>query len=1325
MSQIHAVHNAANAVGTQAPNQPELSTQARTALRQRITDVVQRFEVLPYQERRLARTQGQQAAYVIGRVLGGIVTLGVSEGVIAIGHKAEKLNAQNLREQAVSRLTTAAYANEAIGRAVQSGAGFPSPAYESALEEAVAELRARFGTVLPEGAASLGDLPSARDVRSAVKAALAQMADEASPEQLKALVVEKGIPFMRNAALQQEIGRACEALGHTEADLADMAALLLERNSDLARALSDDVQGYGTASVLRAFRADIEAFAAHVTSFSASRKAAQDHAVAVLAEACGVSAEEMGLHLNLGKLNLQLDDAEPEMGTPEAAMRQACMEKADGLIRRKVELLRSADELEVSPGLKAYWKERVLADKTLNDPDTFRSAVAVASRVEEDKIAGIEELFRSGRPDADTAYAALHSLSLSVDIALKQVHDWRGLDGDKKGLARFHALKALLDRMPAFRTAFESDAALLADMEVRAGKDMASMDERVNIPAEVSESLVLALKTRSVDRAVLAASIGDPGKMPVPFLAALRQAEAAVRASYPDGLPADIMGMKLASGQTVAEAVAASVAGTEEAMTPAAFAGTLRAALNRAAAEACALDIVRLKAENTGVPLSEQGRADVLKGLLESNPGLPAELEAAENPAMAQRALADFEADIDALVFAGQSLVVQERSRNAAFEQAVDTLAANFGFSAGEVRERMAAQLENFAKALRQFQPAAQDGGAPALADLPGLYAAKAEEFAEKLTAAFYAVDGFGLSSQLATLWKDAVLVDSRASSADFLQNAVALARDISRTMGHLGPLMNNVGDAEGFYAALSSLGLYMERRGVALAGAEMWGRLGPDGQSDLFHFSMQVLLDMAPDLRQAMSAKPSFLAELRQQADKVMQKNSGAGVDKARNFKSAVRTFRLIEAFDAAFADNARLAAGVGKPEDLPAAYLQALRQAEVEVRNRFPGVALPADFMQAYPFSGPKLSNLLREAVENSGGALSPEGFGQMALRLMNRVAADAVVRQTVAERLEQVDVEGTRAFTHRENVNDALLALFKRHPELVEALSGASGPQAVRDALAGLDDFAPMLRFLADASRAWVAGERYLYRRMAEATGLPETDVRERLNTAGILRGSAFHYQRSDWIDILKDPAQSLAVLPSAEEMIQLYEGMAERFASRKGALYQSVDGLPGLSADYRAELKEAVLKRSELKLPFFFERCSRTAQGMYAAPLLRAIEAGEDDSVLLDAVRRLAVQYDSASHVTFSPTTLAGMGSDELSSIQSYSLGMFMDLNPALRGRLAPERGNALMDQMEEEMSLIGREFSRVRPETPAYVQAQARYGQAATVIALLNDMTRQG
>ena len=159
MSQINALPNgphAANDVGAQAPNRPELSAQARTALDQRITGVVQRFEVLPYQARRINRTHRQQVGYTIGRIVGAVLTLGVSEGIIAIGHKAEKLNAQNLREQAVSRLTTAAYANEAVGRAVRSGEGFPSPAFKSAVREAVAELKHIFGDVLPENAADLG-----------------------------------------------------------------------------------------------------------------------------------------------------------------------------------------------------------------------------------------------------------------------------------------------------------------------------------------------------------------------------------------------------------------------------------------------------------------------------------------------------------------------------------------------------------------------------------------------------------------------------------------------------------------------------------------------------------------------------------------------------------------------------------------------------------------------------------------------------------------------------------------------------------------------------------------------------------------------------------------------------------------------------------------------------------------------------------------------------------------------------------------------------------------------------------------------------------------
>jgi len=920
MSQINALPNgphAANDVGVQAPNRPELSAQARTALDQRITGVVQRFEVLPYQARRINRTQGQKVGYTIGRIVGAVLTLGVSEGIIAIGHKAEKLNAQNLREQAVSRLTTAAYANEAVGRAVQSGEGFPSPAFKSAVREVVAELKHIFGDVLPENAADLPDLPFARELSSAVKASLAQMEEEISPEQLKALVLDKAVPLVRKEAMQKEMARSFSAAG------------------------------FG--------------------------------------------------------------------GEPAKLM--------DELMRRL-------------PRLQ-------------------------------------EELSRCG---------------------------------DREALAR----------------------------------------------------------------------------------------------------------------------------------------------------------------------------------VFEAHRG-----------------------DIDAFT-------ATNKARSDALDHAVESLAARLGLSAADMRMRMPVRLADLEKELRRIDPAAQT--------FSELCTEKADAFVEKVASAFDFEANLDLSPQLATAWKDMVLTAPVLPSANLLYGASRLAGDFMG--GAPIPFMNAMGNAEEFYLALSSLGQLMERRASSIVDPDVWRELGPEGQSDLLHFAMQALMDKWPALRQTLAGNPGFLAELRHKADDVMKANSGTKAGMARAFKDAVRCANLIDAFGVAFASKAQIAAAVTKPEALPTAYLQALNRAEASVRSRFSGVELPADFMQAYPFSGPKLSNLLREAVENSGEALSPEGFGQMALRLMNRVAADAAARQTIAERLEQADIEGTHAFTHRENVSDAMWILVKRHPELVEALSGAFGLQAVRSTLDELDDFAPMLRFFADASRAWAAGERYLYRRMAEATGLPEADVRERLNTAGILRGNAFHYQRGDWLDILKDQAQSLAVLPSAEEMIQLYEGMAERFVSRKGALYQSVDGLPGLSDDYRAELKEAVLKGSELKMPSFFERCSRTAQGMYAAPLLRAIEAGEDGGILLEAVRRLARQYDSASHVTFTPDILADMGSDETSSIQRYSIGMFMDLNPALRGSLDAERGNALMEQVEEEMTTrIAQELSRAHPESPAYAQAQARYAQASTMITLLNGMTQ--
>ena len=95
MSQINGFPNVPQSgnVGGTEPQAAALSNEAKAALKGRITEAVRQFEVLPYQARRAERTNAQQAGYVIGRVVGAVLTLGVSEGIIGIGHKAEQLNA--------------------------------------------------------------------------------------------------------------------------------------------------------------------------------------------------------------------------------------------------------------------------------------------------------------------------------------------------------------------------------------------------------------------------------------------------------------------------------------------------------------------------------------------------------------------------------------------------------------------------------------------------------------------------------------------------------------------------------------------------------------------------------------------------------------------------------------------------------------------------------------------------------------------------------------------------------------------------------------------------------------------------------------------------------------------------------------------------------------------------------------------------------------------------------------------------------------------------------------------------------------------------------
>lgn len=1329
MSQINGPMNGPNAASV-AGTQPSLSSEAKTALKGRINEVVRQLEVLPYQARRAERTNAQQAGYVIGRVVGAVFTLGVSEGIIAIGHKAEQLNAQNLREQAVSRLTSAAHANEAVGRAVISGEGFPSPAYKAAMDEAVRDLKAKFPEQL-ENFEKFSDLPFGDKLKRAVKSELLRQAEPVSAELLKAIIGKEAVPFLGILELKAELTRAfknadfpppLEKLVEDVDFLANMDEMvddMLQRSS-----LKEELAECTTSDAIRAaigtHSEDILLYAFHTKAEKISVRVGMEHAVNLLANEFKLSAEEVRRFIPLTGLEQSLVKLAKNQRLPETG-REECMGKAEEFVRAKRALFHCADSLQVPESFKTYWKNTALSQPDLTNPAMFENAVEAAT---DERVRNSAASF-TALPDMDEdelteemLHARVQNLSWNLNDALAEkfgLSAWDRLGPEGRQQAFLHGAKALFALNPGIGEAFSRMNMGVLDERIQAEAD--HEDANLSQAAKLMRQFIDAFSTPKETNRQLAKAF-EEGTLPPLYAVSLSQAEEAVFKNFPTvERPADLMGMKLGD-MSVGEFVSMDIRDAEGAVSPERFAEILQTQLSRAFSLVHAADLVAGRAQVLG------GEAISRKACEDIAETRQAWLLSTRSEADVKEVLAKQQERVDAYIREAQVQAVNDRTRTSAFEDAVKTLAANLGLRADEVRARMPAQLKELGDSLDQLNSVLKRTRNTPIDAVAGLYAERVDPFVQNITAAFYAVDELNISPELKAEWKERILSEPALADASLLKHAAKLGADLARQYG-VGALVHNIGNAEGFYNALHSLPTPMGRLAQLSVSPQEWSRLGAEGQKALFGLALLALLDSQPGLLQQIRQNPDMLkAAGKMASDDILANMDDNDPQQLAAGATAVRTAGFLDALMGPAVSNADLAAGLEKPESLPAAYLQAFRQAEAEVRARFSGVELPENFMEAYPIGGAKVEKQLREAVKNSEGTLTPEAFAQLAGRFMNLAAASAAALSLIDPRLAQAVTAGTTAFTPMENWKYALAALSQRSPGVLEKLSTAASPQAVREVLDGEADLAPMVRVLADISRAWAAGERHMFRRMAEATGLPEEDVRARLDTTSMLRSNAFNFEWNKLYDVMKDPAQNLGVLPSAEELMQTYEGMAERFVSRKGALYQSVDGLPGLSAGYRESLKAAVFSISGLKQPFLFERCSRTAQGMYAAPLSRSLEGGADDAALLAEVGKLAVQYQNGSHIAFPDDILKDMDPDDTSGIQKFSLAMFMDMNPALKACLSPARYEALSGVMDREIGRLTKQLGSVQPRTPAAVETRKLYEQAVIQQALLDAMRQQ-
>ena len=199
------------------------------------------------------------ARSVAGRVILGIATLGISEGIRALVRHARAGEAPEPRV-AGEHLPPAPPRADAFNRGLADGLGKETlpAAHQAAVSEALADLRARFGAdILPEGM-TLKTLPGRLALLEGVKDALRTAAEEVSPQALRALIVEKGTPLMANRVLEARIGACCEEIGYAGAKPALIRQSLLRDFPELSAALSACADRAAVDARLEARRAERE-----------------------------------------------------------------------------------------------------------------------------------------------------------------------------------------------------------------------------------------------------------------------------------------------------------------------------------------------------------------------------------------------------------------------------------------------------------------------------------------------------------------------------------------------------------------------------------------------------------------------------------------------------------------------------------------------------------------------------------------------------------------------------------------------------------------------------------------------------------------------------------------------------------------------------------------------------------------------------------------------------------------------------------------------------------------------------------------------------------
>ena len=412
----------------------------------------------------------------VGRIVAGILTLGISEGVRAIvrhcraaaSHEAPAPQAAPVLAQPQAE-PKADFDNQHLAASLATLD--PGSEHGQAVREGLTAARDAFPGMLPAGDTlqALGDASGSHSLEYALKAAVRKSGEEVTPQALSRMTRDAAKQEAARLALKGEIRALVQSNGLAveENRLNWISSALNTRHPEAMEALGRSEDLASLRAALDPLRGELLVLARRENDCAAALAEARNGVFQSVAHATGLPEAEVREALNMTKLDdsfnilrkdmLDEANAAPDPAVSRERFQEAFTAKSERFAAQKGALYTSVDGLALSDGLKAEWKREALGNISLKSGFFLQKCDTVAGRMDASSL--LRALREPGITEKEML-GLLKSLQAQLDAYSHEAFTPQEFDevgSDELSCMSTYSLQAFLDKNPDVSAEMRSD----------------------------------------------------------------------------------------------------------------------------------------------------------------------------------------------------------------------------------------------------------------------------------------------------------------------------------------------------------------------------------------------------------------------------------------------------------------------------------------------------------------------------------------------------------------------------------------------------------------------------------------------------------------------------------------------------------------------------------------------------------------------------------------------------------------------------------------------------------------------------------------------------